>query len=124
MARWDRLAWPIVLSVLAWMSECAAFYLIANGMGSWHVGLLPATFIYAFSTAAGALAMMPGGLGVTEGGLTGLMQVLSSHKVSAADASAVTILTRLATLWFAVLVGVACLLLYMRLFMRRPRTFV
>jgi len=120
MARWDRLAWPVVLSVLAWMAECVAFYLIAGGMGGYPLGLLPATFIYAFATAAGALAMMPGGLGVTEGGMTGLMLVLSGNGITPAEASATTILTRGATLWFAVGVGIVNLLLFMRLYMGRP----
>ena len=119
MARWDRLAWPVVLSILAWMAECFAFFLIANGMGGYHLELLPATFIYAFSTAAGALAMMPGGLGVTEGGMTGLLLVLAGNGLTAAEASATTILTRGATLWFAVVVGIANLLIYMRFFMSR-----
>jgi uncharacterized protein (TIRG00374 family) len=121
MARWDRLAWPVVLSVLAWMAECVAFFLIATGMGGSRLELLPATFIYAFSTAAGALAMMPGGLGVTEGGMTGLLQVLTGQGLTAAEASATTILTRVATLWFAVVVGIVSLLVFMRFFMRRGR---
>jgi uncharacterized protein (TIRG00374 family) len=120
MARWDRLAWPVALSILAWMAECFAFYLIANGMGGYHLELLPATFIYAFSTAAGALAMMPGGLGVTEGGMTGLLLVLSGNGFTPAEASATTILTRGATLWFAVAVGMVSLVIYMRLHMGRP----
>jgi len=119
MARWDRLAWPVALSVLAWMAECFAFYLIAGGMGGYQLELLPATFIYAFSTAAGALAMMPGGLGVTEGGMTGLMLVLSGNGFTPAEASATTILTRGATLWFAVVVGIVNLMLYMRFTMGR-----
>ncbi|MFH1437420.1 MAG: lysylphosphatidylglycerol synthase transmembrane domain-containing protein [Pseudomonadota bacterium] len=119
MAKPDRLAWPVLLSVFAWMSECVAFYLIANGMGSWHLDMLPATFIYAFSTAAGALAMMPGGLGVTEGGLTGLVQVLSENRFTPAQASATTILTRLATLWFAVFIGITALMIYIRVYMKK-----
>lgn len=118
MARWDRLAWPTLLSIFAWMAECTAFYLIANGMGGYHLDLLPATFIYAFSTAAGALAMMPGGLGVTEGGIAGLMLILSSHQFTPAEASATTILTRLATLWFAVFVGIVSLLIFMKVYMK------
>ena len=119
MAKPDRLAWPVFLSVLAWMAECVAFYLIANGMGGWHLELLPATFIYAFSTAAGALAMMPGGLGVTEGELTGLVQLLSDGRFSAAEASATTILTRLATLWFAVFIGITALVIYIKFYMKK-----
>jgi uncharacterized protein (TIRG00374 family) len=121
MARWDRLLLPTAVSLAAWMAECFGFYLIANGMGAFHLDLLPAIFIYAFSTAAGALAMMPGGLGVTEGGLTGLLLVLSGHGFTPAEASATTILTRAATLWFAVLVGIVCLVVYMRRYLGKDR---
>jgi uncharacterized protein (TIRG00374 family) len=62
-------------------------------------------FAYAASTVVGALAMMPGGLGVTDAGMTGLLQALGHGAVTPAIATATTILVRLATLWFAVAVG-------------------
>jgi uncharacterized protein (TIRG00374 family) len=120
MARWDRLALPVALSLAAWVAECVAFREIAGALPGCGLDLLTATFIYAFSTAAGAFAMMPGGLGVTEGGLTGLMQVMTGGRIGAAEASAITILTRMATLWFAVAVGLAALAVFMRRYMKRP----
>ena len=72
-------------------------------------------FAYSASTIAGALAMMPGGLGVTEAGMTGLIQALSGGAIEATAASAATILTRLATLWWAVVVGAIALAILRRL---------
>jgi uncharacterized protein (TIRG00374 family) len=64
--------------------------------------------IYAATTIAGALSFLPGGLGVTEASMTMLLVHGAAHvdKATAVDA---TLLTRLATLWFAVLLGLVCL---------------
>jgi uncharacterized protein (TIRG00374 family) len=64
--------------------------------------------IYAATTIAGALSFLPGGLGVTEGAMT-LLLVQATHGVDSPTAAAATILTRLATLWFAVGLGVIAL---------------
>ena len=70
---------------------------------------MTATFIYAFSTIVGAIAMMPGGVGATEATLTGLMLLLQIPKdISVAS----TIIIRVSTLWFAVLVGIIALYIY------------
>lgn len=111
-----RLVVATLLGVVAWFAECLAYWFVLGGFAGVDVGLEPATFIYAVSTIAGAVAMMPGGLGVTELGMTGLVQVLGESSPSAASAS--TILVRLATLWFAVGVGG---LAYLVLRARRPR---
>jgi uncharacterized protein (TIRG00374 family) len=122
VARWDRLLGPVLVSVAAWFCECVAFWLVVRGFGEKGLGLYTATFIYSFSTAAGALAMMPGGLGVTEGGLTGLLLRIGPETLGKGVAVGATILTRLATLWFAVAVGIVALAAYTRVWLRAPRT--
>lgn len=119
MARWDRLLGPVLVSIAAWFCECVAFWLIVRGFGETGLDLYTATFIYSFSTAAGALAMMPGGLGVTEGGLTGLLLKIGPDTLGKGVAVGATILTRLATLWFAVAVGILALVAYTRIWLRR-----
>ena len=69
-------------------------------------------FAYSASTLAGALAMMPGGLGVTEAGMTALLQHARRRGDAPAVATAATILVRFATLWFAVVIGAAALGVY------------
>lgn len=122
LAKWDRLLFPTILSIAAWLAECVAFFIIANGFNTGKIDILPSIFIYSFSTAAGALAMMPGGIGVTEGGLTGLLQLFKNGNYSPAVATSITILTRGATLWFAVIVGAISLSLYMKLSMKKRKT--
>ncbi|MBI2897683.1 MAG: flippase-like domain-containing protein [Deltaproteobacteria bacterium] len=99
-----RLVLPTFLAAAAWFCECLAYYEIFRGFAGVEVGLEPATFVYSVSTIAGAVAMMPGGLGVTELGMTGLIQLLAPD-VGPSTASASTMLVRLATLWFAVAIG-------------------
>ena len=64
------LAVALGLSVVSWFFECLAFSLILDGLGV-VLPLRVATFVYAFASLAGAVSMLPGGLGVAEGSLTG-----------------------------------------------------
>lgn len=94
-----------LLSVVAWAAEGWAFQLILRWMG-FDLPLQFAVFVYAISMLAGALTMMPGGLGGAEGVMVGL---LVWKGLPAPDAIAATMLIRLATLWFAVALGAAAL---------------
>jgi uncharacterized protein (TIRG00374 family) len=98
------------LSAVAWFCECAGFYLVIGGFRGAAVSLHTAIFIYAAMTVAGALSFLPGGLGVTEAGMTGLL-VRLGRGTSDATAVGATFITRLCTLWFAVGVGFVALLL-------------
>jgi glycosyltransferase 2 family protein len=104
------LAVSLALSIAAWFFECVAFSLILTGLGALP-HLRVATFVYAFASLAGAVSMLPGGLGVAEGSLTGLLAGLGTPLPQAAAA---TLLVRGATLWFAVALGVATLLVTFR----------
>ena len=103
--------WPLFVATLiavpAWGCECIGFWVICNAFPAADVGAGFAAAIYAGTTIAGALSFLPGGLGVTEGAMT-LALVDGSH-VDKATAVAATLLTRLATLWFAVALGVVFL---------------
>lgn len=101
-----------LLSLAAWFFECLGYYLI---LINFHVeiSLLWASFSYAFATIIGAISMLPGGLGVTEGSLTVLLQQ-KHYSLDIAFAS--TFIIRIVTLWFAVLVGVVSVLLYQKRF--------
>lgn len=108
LSRPGALAWSTALSTAAWLCECVGFALIVDAFPGADVPFGMAMLIYAATTVAGALSFLPGGLGVTEASMT-LLLVQGSHGVDAATAAAATILTRLATLWFAVGLGVVAL---------------
>ncbi len=114
LVRFKPLVIATLVSVISWFFECIGFYIVLNVFSSTtniEVSLLTATFIYGFSTLIGALAMLPGGLGVTEAFLTGLLQYLSIPKnISVAS----TIIIRIATLWFAVIVGIFAVIIYQK----------
>jgi glycosyltransferase 2 family protein len=106
------------IAIPAWACECVGFALICNAFPGMHVALGLAMVIYAGTTIAGALSFLPGGLGVTEGAMT-LALVSGAAHFDRASAVAATLLTRLATLWFAVLLGIAFLALARRRIAKR-----
>ena len=95
----------MVLGLFAWGSEGVAFYYIMHVLGS-DMPLQVALFIYAFSMLVGALSFLPGGLGGTEASMVALLML---NNVAQPQAVAATVLIRLATLWFAVALGVIAL---------------
>lgn len=103
----------LFLSAAAWFVEGLVlhFSLVAYQEDP---GIIQSAFVYSLSSLTGALSMLPGGLVVTEGSLIGL---LSFFGVPFSLASTVTILVRLCTLWFPILLGMLFLLFLQR---KRP----
>lgn len=93
----------VLISLVAWFMECLAYYIVFIGLAI-EADLFESTFIYAISSVAGALTMLPGGLGVTETSMAGLSSYLL--RLGKADAVAATFIIRAVTLWFAIGVGV------------------
>ncbi len=112
-----------LIALPAWAAECIGFAGIVNAFPGAQVDLGLAMVIYAATTIAGALSFLPGGLGVTEGAMT-LLLVQGAAKLDRAAAIDATLLTRLATLWFAVLLGLGCLAIARRRIARLMRTTV
>jgi uncharacterized membrane protein YbhN (UPF0104 family) len=108
LLRPGRLAWATGMAAVAWLAECAGFALIVGGFAGTDVPLGLAVLIYSATTIAGALSFLPGGIGVTEASMT-LLLVEVARGADRATAAAATILTRLATFWFAVALGVLAL---------------
>ena len=99
------LLYGITLGLIAWGAEGVAFYYIMHVLGS-DMSLQTALFIYAFSMLVGAISFLPGGLGGTEATMVALL--ILNH-IAQPQAVAATVLIRLATLWFAVALGVVAL---------------
>lgn len=115
MIKIEPLIIATIISLISWFFECLGFYIVINVFShssGMEISLLSSTFIYAFSTLIGAIAMLPGGVGVTEASLTGL---LVYSKIPKDISVASTIMIRLATLWFAVLVGIVSVFLFQRI---------
>jgi len=101
-----------ILSFVSWAFECFGYYIILVNFGI-NVSFLWTAFSYCFATIIGAISMLPGGLGITEGSLTFLL--IGKH-VSKDIAVASTFIIRVATLWFSVLVGVIAVSAYQKRF--------
>ncbi len=100
------------ISFCSWGIEILAVYLCVVGMGA-ETPFLMVVFIFVVSSLGGALTMLPGGIGAAEAGMAGMLGTVAG--LSAGASVALTFLIRLATLWFATLVGVAGLLIVRRL---------
>jgi uncharacterized protein (TIRG00374 family) len=99
---------PTLLSTSGWALEGVGVFFLLRGFGA-ELDLQRSVFFYATATLAGALVPVPGGLGVTEKVLEESMVALGG--VASSTATAAMILTRIATLWFAVFLGFLALFL-------------
>jgi len=100
------LAVSVPLGVLSWGAEALVLCLVARSMGlALPVGI--ALLAHAAGTIAGAVSMIPGGLGLTEITIGATLTLAMPES----DAAAVTLVMRFATLWFAVFLGVGVLML-------------
>ncbi len=100
----------ILLSFIMWIIEFFGFYIILSNFIN-NISFVWASFAYAFAIIVGSFSMFPGGLGFTEGTLTFF---LVNKGIAKGDSVAITVLIRMVTLWFSVLVGVITLILYQR----------
>jgi glycosyltransferase 2 family protein len=91
------------VGLLSWGGEGLGYYLICQGLGV-HVNLLVAMGIYALAVLAGSAAFfLPAGIGGMEVVMTSL---LVSHGAPLRVSIIATLLCRVATLWFAVVIGI------------------
>jgi uncharacterized protein (TIRG00374 family) len=112
LLKFRPLIYMTLVSVISWLAECLGYYIILRNFGIEN-SFLWAAFSYAFATIAGAISMLPGGLGVTEGSLT-LMLIRNGQAKEFAVAT--TFIVRVVTLWFAVIVGIFSLMFYQKRF--------
>ena len=95
----------VLLGLVAWFAEGYALYVVLDRMGA-DIPVLLAAGIYGVSILAGVVSFVPGGLGGTEI-VMGSLLVLSG--VDAPLAVSAVIICRVATLWFAVAIGLVFL---------------
>jgi uncharacterized protein (TIRG00374 family) len=95
------------LGLLAWLTTAFSFFWLLEDIGI----ILPmsmALSIYALALLIGAASFLPGGIGTTEAAIV-LLLTMNGVMFDTALIAAVTI--RIGTLWFATLLGLACVLL-------------
>lgn len=108
----------LLVTIVAWGFEGLGLYIIL------YVFDTPATFfwsifIYSFSTIVGAITLLPGGVGGTEGSLTFL---LTRTNIPLNIAFVSTFLIRVCTLWFAIVLGIIGLVYFQKIVLKK-KTF-
>lgn len=100
-----------VMSVVAWLFEGVSLFLLINQFGSfWNLeAFFLSLFIFSFSSIAGFLVLLPGGIGVAEASITSMLTLF--YQVSLPEAVFATLVFRFATLWFGVGLGLVNLFL-------------
>jgi len=94
----------VPIGMVSWGLEALVLCVVASSMGySLPAGV--ALLSHAAGSVAGAVSMIPGGLGLTELTIDGILR----DYLPVATATATTLLMRFATLWFSVLLGIAAL---------------
>ncbi len=90
-----------ILGVIGWMAEAYAFHMLLVWLGA-DIGLWKAVGIFIFATLAGGLTGAPGGLGGAEAAMVALLLL---DGVALEVAVPATLVIRVTTLWFAILIG-------------------
>ncbi len=100
----------LLIAIIAWGFEALGLYVILKVFNT-EATFFWSLFVYSFSTIVGGLLLVPGGIGPTEGSLTFLL-VRTNIPLNIAFVS--TFLIRVATLWFAILLGILGLIYFQR----------
>ncbi len=99
----------MALALLAWGLQSSCVWIIAGAFDGSGISFAGGLVAYCAPLLAGALALLPGGLGATEASMTGVLLALGGPGLTKSVAVAVTLLSRIVAFWFAVALGFAAL---------------
>jgi len=91
----------LLLTIPGWIVDAFGVYLIFLAFNQ-DFGFIITTEYYFTATLFGAISMIPGGLGITDGSLLALIQL---NEVKESVASAIVLFVRLCTIWFVTGLG-------------------
>ena len=98
-----------LLSAAAWATHGIALYVIVRSFPGATLSLAGSMLAYSSPLLAGTLAMIPGGLGLTEASMTGVLVKIGGPGVSLAVATTVSLVVRVLTFWLAIALGFVAL---------------
>lgn len=108
LLQWGPLGTSLALGFFAWLAEGVGLFYVVDALGT-SISPTAAVGVYALSMLVGALSFIPGGLGSAE---AVMVLGLTTVGCSLPTAAAATVICRMATLWFAIVLGLlACLAL-------------
>jgi glycosyltransferase 2 family protein len=103
-----------LLNALAWFFECLGLYSVIIGFGQ-SIDILLATFIFSFSSLIGGVSMVPGGIGVAEAGISGLLVM---NGISPALSVGIALILRLGSFWYGAILGFTVYALFKKRIMK------
>ncbi len=92
----------LLLSICYWITIGIAAYFVIEAFGISTIGVINSISTYSSSLIIGAISFIPGGIGVAEGSLIGLLTI---QNVDFSDAIVIVVLLRFFTLWFSTIAG-------------------
>lgn len=101
-----NLAWGISVGIIAWLAEGIGLGILVQALGG-NVSWGSSVGFYAGGMLAGVASMLPGGLGGAE---AFMVAGLTNTGITLQAATVATVACRLATIWFAVLLGALAVL--------------
>lgn len=96
----------LVVGLAAWVLQACGFAFLIRSLQI-DIAIAPALAIQPLATLLGAASLLPGGIGTTE---AAIVVLLAQFGVSLELGALAAIGTRLGTLWFATLIGIAAML--------------
>lgn len=101
--------WPYVvgtvLSVVGWAAHGFCLYVVAFDFDELSVSVADSMLAYSAPLLAGTLAMIPGGLGLTEASMVGVIKAAGGPHATVAAATAIALMVRMVTFWLAIAIG-------------------
>ena len=104
----------MLLGLLGWLSEVGRLYLVVQATGL-EVGIGLVMFVTVANALLSAVPLTPGGLGVVETGITGLLML----SLAQSDAISVALLDRSISYVSVIILGIVSLIYHRRVVARR-----
>jgi uncharacterized protein (TIRG00374 family) len=113
MRSFNTLPWVVLTGLLAWLAEVGRLYFVVSATGL-EVGIGLIMFVSLANALLSAVPLSPGGLGIVEAGLVGLLGLAVSRDA----AVSITLVDRSISYLSVVLTGVVSLLYHQRVMVR------
>jgi uncharacterized protein (TIRG00374 family) len=97
------------LSLAAWATHGLVLSAITRSFPGSSITVAGSMLAYCSPLLAGTLAMIPGGLGLTEASMTGVLVHTGGPGITLAVATAISIVVRFLTFWLAIVLGFVAL---------------
>ena len=110
---WRTMPLLFLLTALVWLAESMRLYFVIEAMGGLHLGLPAIMFVALSSSLLTTVPATPGGLGLVEGGIIGIL-ISPLFAVTKTMAGAVALLDRVINYWSVVVFGLILFLVSKR----------